>query len=136
MILFTLRCAAEHEFEGWFRDGATYEKQAKAGVIVCPHCGDGRIEKAPMAPRVMKSTEKSPAPTPAQVRAALVELRQRIEKSCDYVGPRFAEEARKIHYGEVEAKGIYGESTAEEAKALDEEGIAVGRIPWIPLGDA
>jgi hypothetical protein len=136
MILFTLRCAAAHEFEGWFRDGATYEKQAAAGEIACPDCGDTKVEKALMAPRVMKAAEKPPAPSPAQIRAALVEMRRQVEKSCDYVGPRFAEEARKIHYGETEAKGIYGESTADEAKELADEGIAFGRIPWIPLSDA
>jgi hypothetical protein len=136
MILFTLRCAAEHEFEGWFRDGAAYEKQARKGHIACPDCGDTKIEKAPMAPRVKKSTEPRSAPSPAQIRAALVEMRQQVEKNCDYVGPRFAEEARKIHYGEIEKKSIYGESTDQEAKELAEEGIEFGRIPWIPTTDA
>ena len=136
MILFTLRCAAEHEFEGWFRDGATYEKQARRGHISCPECGSTKIEKAPMAPRVKKSAEAPAAPTPAQMRAALLAIRQQVEKNCDYVGPRFAEEARKIHYGEVEKKSIYGESTDQEAKELAEEGIEFGRIPWVPTTDA
>jgi hypothetical protein len=135
MILFTLRCGAQHEFEGWFRDGATFERQARRGQITCPDCGDSKIEKAPMAPRVKKSTERS-VPSAAQVRAALVEMRRQIEKNCEHVGPRFAEEARKIHYGEVAPKGIYGESTDEEAKELAEEGIKFGRIPWIPTTDA
>jgi hypothetical protein len=138
MILFTLRCGAEHEFEGWFRDGASYEKQEAAGEIACPHCGDSKVEKAPMAPRVVKSSERpaAPAPSPAQIRAALMEMRRQVEKNCAYVGPRFAEEARKIHYGEAEAKGIYGESTPQEAKDLADEGIGFGRIPWVPLEDA
>ena len=137
MILYTLRCEAEHEFEGWFRSGAAYDEQAEAGAIACPHCGATKVEKAPMAPRVMKkSAEAKPAPTPAQIRAALVEMRKQVEKNCEYVGPRFAEEARKIHYGETEAKSIYGESTSDEAKELSEEGISFGRIPWVPLSDA
>lgn len=136
MILFTLRCASEHEFEGWFRDNAAYETQAASGGIACPHCGDTEIGKAPMAPRVVKSAGKSSAPSPAQVRAALVEMRRHVEQNCAYVGPRFAEEARRIHYGETEAKAIYGESTQDEAKSLADEGISFGRIPWVPLPDA
>jgi hypothetical protein len=135
MIHFSLRCAKGHEFEGWFRDGVTYEKQAKAGKIACPQCGATRIEKAPMAPRVARSSGKA-ATSPAEMRRALVALRRHVETNCDYVGPRFAEEARRIHYGEAPAKAIYGESSDEEAKALTEEGISVGRIPWVPIEDA
>ncbi len=136
MIVFTLRCDAAHEFEGWFRDGATFERQEKAGKVACPHCGSKRVEKAPMAPRVRKSSEPKATPSPAQLRAALVALRQHIEQNCDNVGPRFAEEARRIHYGETEPHGIYGESSDEEAEALAEEGIAVARLPWIQPPDA
>ena len=135
MIHFSLRCSEGHEFEGWFRDGATYEKQAKTGKVACPECGGTKIEKAPMAPRVAKSSSKAEI-SPAEMRKMLVALRKHVETNCDYVGPRFAEEARKIHYGEVEPKSIYGESTPEEAKELAEEGIAFGRIPWISTGDA
>jgi hypothetical protein len=135
MIHFSLRCNAKHEFEGWFRDGATFDKQAKRGQVTCPTCGTGKIEKAPMAPRLARSA-KTPDLSPTEVRKALVELRQHVEKNCDYVGPRFAEEARRIHYGETKAKGIYGESTPDEAKALAEEGIEVARIPWVPPTDA
>jgi hypothetical protein len=135
MIHFSLRCAGEHEFEGWFPDGASFEKQAGAGKVACPHCGSTKVEKAPMAPRLARSA-KAPDMSPAEMRKALTELRQHVEKSCDYVGPRFAEEARRIHYGEVKAKGIYGESTADEAKELAEEGIAFARIPWLPPSDA
>ena len=136
MILFTLRCAAGHEFEGWFRDGEGFETQQKAGEIVCPECGDAQVEKAVMAPNISRSRSKAPALSPAQMRAMLVEMRRQVETHCDYVGPNFAEEARKIHYGEVDPKAIYGEATTEESRELSEEGIAFGRIPWVSPTDA
>jgi hypothetical protein len=135
MIHFTLRCDAEHEFEGWFRDGATYEKQAKARKVACPECGSTKVEKAPMAPRLARSA-KAPDMSPVEMRAALQALRKQVEKNCDYVGPRFAEEARRIHYGETAPKSIYGESTDHEAKELADEGIEFARIPWVPASDA
>jgi hypothetical protein len=149
MILFELKCDRHHHFEGWFRDGKGYEAQTKAGKIVCPVCGSRRVEKAPMAPRIGKGARerggegKSPAaPLSAKQQAEmkavqiLRELRAKIEANCDYVGPAFAEEARRIHYGETEARGIYGETTPEEAEALDEEGIEIARIPWVPRQDS
>jgi hypothetical protein len=136
MILFTLRCAAGHEFEAWFRDGDGFEAQQKEGEIACPDCGDSHVEKALMAPNIGRSHKKSPPMSPAQMRAALVELRRRVETNCDYVGERFAEEARKIHYGEVDPRGIYGEATTEESQELADEGISFGRIPWVPSSDA
>lgn len=136
MILFTLRCAGGHQFEGWFRDGDTFEAQQAAGEIACPQCGDGQIEKALMAPNIGRSHKKASPISPAQMRAALVELRRQVETNCDYVGERFAEEARKIHYGEVDPRGIYGEATAEQSDELKEEGISFGRIPWVSPNDA
>jgi hypothetical protein len=138
MILFKLRCAGEHEFEAWFRDGAAYERQAARGLIACPDCGDTSVEKAPMAPRLARSgpTKEAPPPSPDQLRRMLQQLRRHIESNCDYVGKRFADEARRIHRGEVEARGIYGEATDEESRALADEGIEVARIPWVPTSDA
>ena len=138
MILFKLRCKAEHEFEAWFRDGAAYERQAARGQIACPECGDSTIEKAPMAPRLGRSggeAAKAP-PSPEQLRRMLQELRRHVETNCDYVGKRFAEEARRIHRGEADERGIYGEASAEESRALADEGIEVARIPWVPPSDA
>ncbi len=132
MILFTLRCASGHEFEAWFRDGDGFEAQHKAGEIACAECGDAQVEKALMAPRIGRSRERSGPPmTPAQMKAMLIALRQQVEKNCDYVGERFAEEARRIHYGEADPHGIYGEASLDESQALAEEGIDFGRIPWI-----
>jgi hypothetical protein len=136
MIRFTLRCAAEHEFEGWFRSGEAFEAQQKAGDVACPDCGDTRVEKALMAPNIGRSHKNVPALSPAQMRAALVELRRQVEGNCDYVGERFAEEARKIHYGEADPHGIYGEATENESRELADEGIKFGRIPWVSPTDA
>lgn len=135
MIRFSLRCASGHEFEAWFRNGDGYETQQKAGEIACPECGDTHVEKALMAPSIGRSRESAPI-SPAQLRSALVELKRQVESHCDYVGPQFAEEARRIHYGESDPRGIYGEASAEESRELAEEGIKFGRIPWIPASDA
>jgi hypothetical protein len=137
MILFDLKCGEGHVFEAWFRNSGAYDAQAAAGEIACPVCGDIRIEKAPMAPRIGKSRQEvekteTAAQRRAEVMRELVELRRKVEENCDYVGNRFAEEARRIHYGEVEDRGIYGEATEAETTELKEEGIEVGRIPWVP----
>ena len=136
MILFTLRCAHGHEFEGWFRDGDGFEAQQKAGEIACPECGQTAVEKAVMAPRLARSRGSSPPISPAQFRAALLEMRRQVETNCDYVGERFAEEARRIHYGEIDPHGIYGEASEEESRELTDEGISFGRIPWVPHTDS
>jgi hypothetical protein len=136
MIHFSVRCSAGHEFEGWFRDGDAFEAQQQSGEIVCPHCGDNSVEKALMAPALGRSHKSGPPVSPAQMRAALVELRRQVEANCDYVGPRFAEEARRIHYGETDPRGIYGEASQEESKELSDEGISFGRIPWVSPTDA
>jgi len=151
MILFSLQCKAGHQIEAWFRDNAAYKRQHARGQIVCPDCGSTSVEKAPMAPRLGKSRggEASPPqvhiaapaaperpPTPAELRRRLQEMRRYIETNCEHVGPRFADEARKIHRGEAEARGIYGEATPAESEALADEGVEVARIPWVPPSDA
>lgn len=147
MIVYSLLCAEAHEFEAWFRNSDAFDEQAATGAVACPVCGNTQIRKALMAPAIRPSSkaatkpveEAITAPTPqeADQQAAamqlLREMRRKIESDCDYVGENFAEEARKIHYGEVEAHGIYGESTDADREALAEEGIEVGRIPWVPL---
>lgn len=138
MILFELRCTQQHHFEAWFRDGAAYDVQAADGAIACPVCGDTGVSKAPMAPRLVHSRGEPAAPDPdriaGDVRRALLEIKKQVEANCDYVGDRFPEEARRIHYGESDARPIYGEATRDEARDLHEEGVAVQPLPWI--GDA
>jgi hypothetical protein len=134
MIVYQLRCAKRHEFEAWFRDSAAFDAQSRRGAVECPRCGDTQIEKAPMAPRLGKGQEAEGAKAGARavagkVAEAMIELRRRVEENCEYVGPKFPEEARRIHYGEAEERGIYGEATREEATELKEEGVRVYRLP-------
>jgi hypothetical protein len=137
MILFELRCADGHHFEAWFKDGAAYDTQAAAGEITCPVCGDLHVEKAPMAPRLAKARGAALDAQAAagDLRKMLVDLKRKVEANCHYVGKDFPEEARKIHYGDTEARPIYGEATAEEARDLEDEGVAVARIPWVAEGN-
>ena len=139
MILFDLKCANEHVFEAWFKDSETFEHQIEGSEIVCPVCGDSGVEKALMAPRIGKGEReisKKAVEHAKRYAAFASEVRRHVEDSCDYVGPEFSEEARKIHYGESEARGIYGEASDEDASALNDEGIEVQRIPWAPREDA
>jgi hypothetical protein len=157
MILYQLQCERDHSFEAWFKDSATCDRQLRRKAVECPDCGSVKVEKALMAPRVGKKgnarasapieppavpSVPAPAPAakaaviPAELRQALLEVRKQIESNCDYVGDKFADEARKIHEGESEARGIYGEATDEEHEALVEDGIEVARVPWVPRGDA
>ena len=153
MIHYQLRCRTAHEFDGWFSDSTSFDKQAKLGLLECPVCGTAEVERALMAPAVPKkgrpprktraaAPPEVPVPVavageklPDGVRAMLQKLRSEVEKNCDYVGDAFADEARKIHNGESDVRGIYGETTPDEALALAEEGIEVAKIPWVPRAD-
>lgn len=164
MIHYQLQCGSGHGFDGWFRDSATFDRQAADGEVPCPLCGDRAVTRAPMAPRIAR---RRPGPEPgaagpaqagapaeqaggvpvaaapdralmaaqAEVLAKLRALREAVESSAEHVGARFPEEARKIHYGEAEARPIFGDATPEEAEALTEEGVAFARIPWVPRFD-
>ncbi len=133
MILFELRCGNDHHFEAWFRDNATYESLSASGEIACPVCGDARVTKAIMAPRLNRATgaRLDAHDTAQEMRRVLGEIRTTIESSCDYVGDKFADEARKIHYGESDSRPIYGEASGDDVKALEEEGVDFARIPWV-----
>jgi hypothetical protein len=158
MILYRLRCSNGHEFESWFKDSKTYERQEKKSLIGCAVCGDSQVARAVMSPRIGKKGKaveveappavSAPAPSPEQqqmaamarhmpkeLREALVKVRAEVEKNCEHVGDNFAEEARKIHYGESDKRGIYGETSDKEAEELTEEGIEFGRLPWVPRGN-
>ena len=140
MIVYRLTCKNEHEFEAWFRDSAACDAQIADGKVICPHCGDMSARKSLMTPNVASRSVDGGADRPSERRAAIMrelrELRRKVEEKCDYVGPRFAEEARRIHYGDAERNAIYGETTPKEASALAEEGIEFGRIPWVPRLDS
>lgn len=157
MIRYALICEKSHDFESWFQDSAAYDKQVKRGLVTCPQCGSAKVEKAIMAPRLSATAKKrgapiqAPAPTvessttPAasapvamispqeqEFRAKLKELRDHLTKNADNVGPKFPEEARKMHYGEIEHRSIYGVASPEEAKDLSEEGIEFHPLPLLP----
>lgn len=131
MIVYNLICKSGHEFEGWFRDSAAYEAQAKGGKLVCPSCNTRKVEKAIMAPAV-STGERKPELADSEarkVRQFMTGLRKYVQENAEYVGAEFAEEARKIHYGEAADRHIYGETTLEEAKELIEEGVDVAPLP-------
>lgn len=136
MISFNLRCDNDHVFEAWFKDGKTYDRQAKQGKVACPVCGDVSVEKAPMAPNIAKGASRGAEGKAhvqaAELRKSLEKLRKEVTENCDYVGDKFADEARKIHYDETEKRNIYGEASDEDAQSLEEEGIEFARIPWLP----
>ena len=139
MIAYNLVCKDGHEFEGWFANSTAYDSQEKAGDLVCPVCGDARIAKAIMAPAVKNSVTKAKGRDAVaaldeqqKLRKFVAGFRKYVEENADYVGPKFPEEARKIHYGEAEERGLIGKATAEEAVALLEEGIAVAPLPILP----
>jgi hypothetical protein len=154
MIRYALTCQQGHQFESWFQDSAAYDKQAKRGLVSCPHCGSPKVEKAIMAPRlsttakkrgkVVETPEAAPAPAPApapvamispqeqEIRSKLKELRDHLVKNADNVGTKFPEEARKMHYGEIEHRSIYGVASPEEAKELSDEGIEFHPLPSLP----
>lgn len=151
MILYRLKCRRGHQFDAWFASGAAFDKQEKVGLLSCPHCGTSKVAKALMAPRIAKRAkakaaakrdekpaEAQPKPETQRVAAdrelaaAMRKLRAEVEAKSEYVGPRFSEEARKIHYEESPARGIHGEATSEEAKALREEGIEFYPLPILP----
>jgi hypothetical protein len=154
MIHYTLLCSQSHEFDGWFASSVGFEQQAERGLVECPVCGDTKVSRGLMAPAVPKkgnagnagkaaeqsADTQSVAVTgdklPDHVRSALQKLRAEVETKCDYVGNRFADEARRIHDGESEQRSIYGETTPEQAEALVEDGIAFAKIPWIPRADS
>lgn len=140
MIVFDLACAAGgHVFEGWFGSSEDYDAQKARGLISCPVCGGADVAKAVMAPAVpAKSNQRAATPMalagkePARLRQMMAELARvqaKVLEGSDYVGNRFADEARAIHLGESDQRSIHGEATAQEAKSLIEEGIAVAPLP-------
>ena len=138
MIRFGLICDQDHEFDGWFSNSDEFDKQKKRGLIACPVCHSLKVTKALMAPSVSTGRKKDKiAVTKADVmrREVLKEmkkLRDKVTENADYVGEKFPEEARKIHYGETEERGIYGEASRDEVKSLLDEGVEIAPLPVIP----
>ena len=161
MIRYSLNCAKGHAFEGWFRSSDAFDGEVKRRRVECPACGSTKVSKALMAPNVSPRTKKrasqprvnlpavneaapvglagdasqrmaAPSEGAAEIMAALRKIRQEIVDKADYVGPKFAEEARKIHFDEAPARGIYGEATVDEVKALHEDGVACLPMPVLP----
>ena len=143
MILYELKCSSGHHFEAWFKDSSAYDRQEKRGEIECPICSDILISKAPMAPAVSTSRKKEEQTldpsTGSEQRAkdvarkilhAAGKVQKYVEENCEYVGDKFADEARAIHYGESEERGIYGEASNKDTIDLMEEEIPISRIPW------
>ena len=137
MIRYQLTCKKEHSFEGWFRDSAAYDAQAKKKLVSCPVCGSTKVAKAPMAPAVSKKAELTEAAQKARaVKEFVLNMRKQVEDNAEYVGDRFPNEARAIHYGDAEERQIYGEATIKDAQDLIEEGIPVAPIPSLPRADS
>ena len=137
MIRYQLVCKKSHSFEGWFRDSSAYDAQAAKGLLVCPTCNSKKIAKAPMAPAVSKKGELAEAAAKAKsVREFVMNVRKHVEENAEYVGERFPNEARAIHYGDAEERQIYGEATLADARELVEEGIPVAPLPSLPRADS
>jgi hypothetical protein len=161
MIRYTLRCERDHGFESWFQSSAAYESQEKRKLVSCPSCGSTKVERAIMAPQIVSKRHRDssvPALVPApaappeaaateataqgstpllmaqerELRAKLRELRDHIVKNADNVGEKFPNEARKMHYGDIEHRPIYGEASPDEARALIDEGVEVSPLPVLP----
>jgi len=158
MIRYALACEKGHAFESWFQNSAAFDKQLKRGLVTCPVCNSAKVEKAIMAPRISGAKKRgdepaappppaatTPAPAPEapgpvammspqerELRGKLKELREHLIKNADHVGPKFPEVARKMHYGEIEHRSIYGEASPEQAKELRDEGIEFHPLPVLP----
>ena len=137
MIRFSLSCEHDHEFEAWFRSNDDFDTQKKRGFVECPSCGSSKVEKALMAPAVStgRKRETIALAMGEQQKKAMAQLKalsEKLRENADYVGDKFAAEARKIHFGETDARGIYGEATPDEARSLAEDGVEFMPIPVFP----
>ncbi|MBX9822843.1 DUF1178 family protein [Afipia birgiae] len=151
MIRYALRCERGHEFDSWFQSSSAYDSQHKRGLVACPVCDSTKVEKAIMAPRIARKGKSKSAPEPVaapaedtastslvmapqerELLSKLKELRDHVLRNADNVGNKFPDEARKMHYGDIEHRAIYGEATAEEARALIDEGVEVAPLPVLP----
>lgn len=137
MITYALLCDNQHRFDAWFRSAEAFDEQLARGIVSCPVCASIKVEKALMAPAVARSgsdkvTVSSGHPQQAEIRELLRAMRRKVVSEADYVGDRFAEEARKIHFREADARGIYGEATRDEVAGLIDDGVDFLPLPNLP----
>lgn len=148
MIKYSLKCSENHNYEAWFANSGAYDALARAGELRCPVCGTSNVTKALMAPNIpTRQNKQQTAPAMASTASAastpvdttqseaievMRKLRNFVKDNSDYVGPRFAEEARKIHYEETETRSIYGEASGEELSELHDDGIGFYPLPVLP----
>jgi hypothetical protein len=140
MIRYALVCEHDHEFEGWFGVSADFDDQQARGLLECPACGSKAVRKAIMAPAVAGAKTRSQDLSPAQNQAVMMEamsrIRRHVEENFDDVGDAFATEARAIHEGRSEDRGIYGQATSAEVKGLVEDGVPIAPLPPEPVKKA
>ncbi len=153
MIKYQLKCKNNHTFEGWFGSSKAYDTQARRKLVTCPVCGVAEVDKAIMAPRIARSRKSARPAAPIEASSApdaaakpqqmvngeqrklltmMRQLRDEMLSKSDYVGPRFAEEARRIHNDEAPVRGIHGEATPEEVAELKEDGVEIYPVPVLP----
>jgi hypothetical protein len=138
VIHYSLQCDRDHKFEGWFASSADFDSQKERGLITCPTCGSASVSKMLMAPNVATGRQKEATQALVldnvhkEMIGRLKEIVNEIKANAEDVGERFPEEARKIHYGEAEARGLIGKATPEEAEALIEEGVEIAALPMLP----
>lgn len=141
MIRFSLHCDRGHDFDSWFKSNDAYESLDRSGMLSCPVCGSTEIKKSMMTPQLRSNGNDEAEQLPAKAKAdlskpatpseqALAELRKFVVENSEYVGKRFASEARAIHVGDAPKRSIFGEAKPDDARALVEEGIAVAPLPW------
>ncbi len=136
MITYSLACANQHKFDAWFRSAEAYDEQHAQGIVTCPVCGSLKVEKALMAPALRMTSDKISVstghPMQSEIREFLRAMRKKVTSEADYVGDKFAEEARKIHFKESDPRGIYGEATRDEVAELLDEGVDFLPLPQLP----
>jgi hypothetical protein len=136
VIKYALACNQGHGFEGWFSNAADYDDQAARGLVDCPLCGSRSVDKQIMAPTVAGTKAQRVAEAPPQSQAMMMEalgqVRRYVEDNFDDVGDAFAKEARAIHEGDAEDRGIYGQATPTEVRELVDDGIAIAPLPHAP----
>lgn len=136
MIQYSLKCENDHVFDSWFQSASAFETLERSGHLTCAVCSSTHVKKAVMAPRVATKDNQTPpaklAEPQSEQQKAIAELRKKVEDNADYVGPKFADEARSMFLGTTPERAIYGEANGAEAKALIEDGIPVAPLPFLP----